>query len=291
MAAIIPAAVAPPISFLFLRVVFQLENAEKSLYQAYQELKNLQAQLVQSGKLASLGELASGIAHELNQPLTVIRGNAQILRRQFDTHELEDSSQKELIFAVEKNTKRMMNIINHLRTFSRQSIEVFTSVALNQVIEGCFLMIGEQLRNRDIQVKTLLDSNLPTIQGDANQIEQVLLNLITNAKDAITNRMVNEKKQNEGHYQKKGVITIQTRICPNNDRWVEALVIDNGSGIDAGIKDKIFDPFFTTKDTGKGTGIGLSISYGIIKTHGGEIQLKNTNSEGTTMQVRLPILE
>ena len=291
IAAIIPATVTPPISFLFLRVGLQLYDAEKSLNQAYQELKNLQAQLVQSGKLASLGELAAGIAHELNQPLMVIRGNSQILRKQFDKHELEDSSQRDMIYAIERNTKRMMNIINHLRTFSRQSIKSFSPVALNRVIENCFLMIGEQLRIRDIQVRTVLDPALPKIQGDANQIEQVFLNLISNARDSIENRIMREKGHESDENKFIGVIEIQARASVNGAGWIEAIVIDNGSGVDEGIREKIFDPFFTTKEVGKGTGLGLSISYGIINNHGGEIQLAQTDSEGTIMKVRLPILE
>lgn len=290
-AAIIPAAVTPLISFLLLRVVLQLDHAEKSLNQAYQELKNLQAQLVQSGKLASLGELAAGVAHELNQPLMVIRGNSQILRKQFDEHELEGSSQRDMIYAIERNTKRMMNIINHLRTFSRQSIKPLSPVALNRVIENCFLMIGEQLRIHDIQVRTLLDPALPKIQGDANQIEQVFLNLISNARDSIEKRIACGKGRESDENKLIGVIEIQTRVSTNDAGWIEALVIDDGSGVDAGIREKIFDPFFTTKKVGKGTGLGLSISYGIISNHGGEIQLAHTDSQGTTMKVRLPVLE
>ena len=291
MAGITPAVVTPPISFLFLRVGLQLYNAEESLNQAYQELKNLQAQLVQSGKLASLRELAAGIAHELNQPLMVIRANSQIIRKQFDTGELEGSSQKDMIDMIERNTKRMINIINHLRSFSRQSKVTFSPFSLNRVIENCFLIIGEQLRIHDIQVRTVLDSALPEIQGDENQIEQVFLNLISNARDSIGNRILREKGR-EGYKKGRiGVIEIQTRVSINDAGWIEALVIDNGSGVNAGIREKIFDPFFTSKEVGMGTGLGLSISYGIINNHGGEIQLAHTDLEGTTMQVRLPVLE
>jgi len=291
LSGVVPAAVTPPISFLFLRVVVQLDNAEKSLNQAYQELKTVQAQLVQSGKLASLGELASGIAHELNQPLMVVRMNSQLIKREFEKYEPEDSSQRELIYDIEKSTKRMMNIINHLRIFSRQSTGVRCPVELNRVIEECFLIIGEQLRVNNIELKTALDSALPQIEGDANQLEQVFLNLISNAMHSIKDRMMHERAQKSDQRNTMGIIKIQTRTYLDNDKWIEALVIDNGLGIDTGIREKIFDPFFTTKKVGMGTGLGLSISYGIIKNHGGEIKLLHTGSEGTTMQVRLPILE
>jgi len=291
MGGIIPAIITFPVSLLFFRVAFQLENAEKSLKQAYQESKELQAQLVQSGKLASLGELAAGIAHELNQPLTVIRANSQLILKQSDEYGLERSSLRDMVGTIEKSTRRMMNIINHLRTFSRQSTGEFSTFELNRVLEDCFFMVGQQLRNRDIRVETELEAALPKIRGDASQIEQVFLNLITNARDSIESRMMDEKGQQRGPDRTKGMIRIQTRTCPDNDKWIEALVSDNGSGIEAGLRERIFDPFFTTKEVGMGTGLGLSISYGIIKKHGGDIQVMQTGLNGTTMKVQLPILD
>ena len=292
------------------------EQAEKELKRAYQELKRTQSQLIQSSKLASIGELASGVAHELNQPLMVIRSTAQFFQRELQKDGLSIDELLSHLNPIEKNTKRMMNIINHLRTFSRQSQLKFSRVNINKIMENCFLLIGEQIRLRNIEVKKDLASNLPEIQGDANQLEQVFLNLLTNARDAITLKAESEVAKAD----LKGRIKIITRIrnstsdpegptprgefglrnetneesksTINNQQsqnFVEILIRDNGGGIAAESMEKIFDPFFTTKEPGKGTGLGLSISYGIIKDHGGEIGVDETNSEGTVLKVRLPI--
>ena len=151
-----------------------------------EDLEATQAQLVQSAKLASIGELASGVAHELNQPLMVIRGNAQLINRSLRKGGLDPDKLIKRLEPVERNTKRMMNIIDHLRTFSRQSQTAFQPLNLNKIIDESFLMVGEQLRIRDIEVKLDLDADLPKVKGDGNQLEQVFLNLITNARDAIT---------------------------------------------------------------------------------------------------------
>jgi len=148
-----------------VRDVTERFQAEESLKEAYQELQHTQSQLVQSGKLASIGELAAGVAHELNQPLMVVRGITQFLNRQIKKDKIGITAIAEQLEPVERNTKRMMNIINHLRTFSRQSKSEFYPVDVNLVIEESFLMIGEQLRVRNIEVITNLDSDLPKIKA------------------------------------------------------------------------------------------------------------------------------
>jgi PAS domain S-box-containing protein len=259
--------------------------AEQSLKKAYQELKYTQSQLVQSGKLASIGELAAGVAHELNQPLMVIRGNAQLVKRFISkgNYGIEDLLKQ--MEPIERNTKRMMNIINHLRTFSRQSKSEYFALNINQVIEESFLMVGEQLRLRNIEIKKTLDPGLPKIMGDMNQLEQVFLNLITNARDAITEKEGGER-QNNGNADS---IEIITRTSEDNKNLIEILFKDSGKGINDSVQSSIFDPFFTTKEVGKGTGLGLSISYGIIRDHNGQIEIAETGLQGTTFQVKLPI--
>jgi PAS domain S-box-containing protein len=259
--------------------------AEQSLKKAYQELKYTQSQLVQSGKLASIGELAAGVAHELNQPLMVIRGNAQLVKRFISkgNYGIEDLLKQ--MEPIERNTKRMMNIINHLRTFSRQSKSEYFALNINQVIEESFLMVGEQLRLRNIEIKKTLDPALPKIMGDMNQLEQVFLNLITNARDAITEKEGGER-QNNGNADS---IEIITRTSEDNKNLIEILFKDSGKGINDSVQSSIFDPFFTTKEVGKGTGLGLSISYGIIRDHNGQIEIAETGPQGTTFQVKLPI--
>lgn len=250
--------------------------------------------------------LASGVAHELNQPLTVIRVNAQLIQRNLRKSELNVETLSEQIEPLNRNAKRMMNIINHLQTFSRQSQRTFSPVDINKIIEDSFLMVGEQLRIRNIDVVRNLKSDLPMVNGDANQLEQVFLNLITNARDAITSnvecgmRNADLIKNNKTHSEFKGKLEIITRTGELENQestiknrqskdFIEILFRDNGAGIPADKVDKIFDPFFTTKEAGKGTGLGLSISYGIIKDHGGEIYVADTGTEGTTFRIRLPI--
>ena len=165
--------------------ITERKRAEEALQKAYRALQNTQAQLIQSAKLASIGELAAGVAHELNQPLMVIRSTAQFVRRTLEKGKMDIDQLLKLFEPLERNTKRMMNIINHLRSFSRQSQTEFSPLDVNRVIEESFLMIGEQLRLHNIEVRQNLLSNLPHVRGDANQLEQVFLNLITNARDAI----------------------------------------------------------------------------------------------------------
>ena len=253
------------------------KQAEEALKQTYQDLRNTQGQLIQAAKLASIGQLSAGVAHELNQPLMVIRNKAQLIQRAIKKNRLEEDDLNGQLTAIERNTKRMMNIINHLRTFSRQSPLDFHPVDINRVIENTFLMMGEQLRRHDIEVKKDPAANLPGIQGDANQLEQVFLNLIINAGDAIETAGNNRR------------IEIITRISDEVKGAIEILIKDTGGGISKECLEKIFDPFFTTKEVGKGTGLGLSISYGIVKDHKGEIEVAETGPEGTTFRIRLPI--
>lgn len=270
-----------------VRDVTDRNLAEESLKKAYQELKHTQSQLVQSAKLASIGELAAGVAHELNQPLMVIRGNAQLIQRNIAKGKLTMEDMLRQMEPIERNTKRMMNIINHLRTFSRQSKTDFYPLDINKVIEDSFMMIGEQLRLRNIEITQSLDRELPRVKGEANQLEQVFLNLITNARDAIADKeQGQETKSGDGNR-----IEIITRVSEENSQFVEILLKDSGNGIQKQHQAKIFDPFYTTKEVGKGTGLGLSISYGIICDHNGKIEIAETGPDGTTFRVRLPIAD
>ncbi len=285
-------------------VVFTLDlterkQAEDALEQAYSELKSTQSQLVQSAKLASVGQLVAGVVHELNQPLTVIRGTAQLILRLPAFNKTDNKTSRktawkpdELIQRIERiedSTSRMMNIINHLRSFSRQSRMNFQPVNINKVIEESFLMVGEQLRVHNIEVRKNMDLNLPEIRGDANQIEQVFLNLFINARDAIEEkRAAEEGKAAYLSPKNKGILEVTSAVSENGAGGIEILVSDTGGGISAENTDKIFDPFFTTKDINKGMGLGLSISYGIIKDHNGDIEVAQTGQNGTTFKIKFP---
>lgn len=247
-------------------------------------LKSTQAQLVQSGKLASIGELAAGVAHELNQPLMVIRTTTQLFKRSFQKGTSDKEKVIEQMGRIERNTKRMMNIIGHLRIFSRQSKTEFSAVDVNEIMECAFLMVTEQFRLRAIEVKKNFDRNLPKVKGDANQLEQVVLNILTNARDAIM-----ERKDKTSGNRFKGILEVATKMSEMKGDSVEILFRDNGCGISAAHQEGIFDPFFTTKEVGKGTGLGLSISYGIIQDHCGRIDVAETGPEGSIFRVTLPI--
>jgi histidine kinase len=181
----------------------------------------------------------------------------------------------------------MMNIITHLRTFSRQSKAEYYSLDVNNVIDESFFMVGEQLRLRNVEIIKSLDPELPKIMGDTNQLEQVFLNLITNARDAIMEK--NEKANpSPGNTES---IEITTKRSDTDANFIEILFKDSGNGIEEKDQTNIFDPFYTTKEVGKGTGLGLSISYGIISEHNGRIEVAETGPAGTTFIVKLPIAD
>ena len=248
------------------------------LQKTYQDLKSTNTQLTQSAKLAAVGELAAGVAHELNQPLMVIRGYSQEL---LDGDSIPEWIKKD-IKLIESQTTRMMKIINHLRAFARQSSGTFEQVDLNAVINDSFTLITQQLKHHNIEIIYELDNNIPKIWGDHNRLEQVFLNLITNAKDAM------EEKGG-------GTLTVKSQLIynkgKNNDsiKNVRVLFSDTGSGISEDVYDKIFDPFFTTKEVGKGTGLGLSIAYSIIKDHGGTIDVESIAGMGTKFIIEFPV--
>ncbi len=240
-----------------------------SLQQSQSELRETQGQLVQSAKLASLGTLSAGVAHELNQPLAIIRGIAQQI--------IADESLPEEIRAdleiIEGQTGRMVKIIRHLRTFCRMGTTDFTLVDVNEVVRNCFILVGAQLKAHNVEVDLQLADNLPSVLGDANELEQVFLNLITNARDAL-----------EG--KPDALITILSKV--EDDRVIVEFR-DNGPGIPDDVRPHIFDPFFTTKEAGKGTGLGLSISHSILKRHQGGIEFRNDG--GAVFTITLPIPE
>jgi len=262
----------------------ELERSEKRYRSTLLNLEKTQNGLIQSGKLASIGELASGVAHELNQPVMIIRTTVQLMMRKQRKNVLHAVKLREDLTAIEKNTKRMMNIINHLRTFSRQDKGPFVPLNANRIIQNTFLMIGAQLHLNNIEVIQDLSNDLPEIMGNPNQLEQVFLNLLTNARDAVESRPPAKGGRAELHKR----IVISTHVQDDRKEMVEIRIKDTGGGIPAKVLRNIFDPFFTTKEVGMGTGLGLSISYGIIKDHGGEIDVGDTGPEGTTFRIRLP---
>ena len=220
-----------------------------------EELNKTQAHLIQAGKMRALGELVAGVAHELNNPLMAADTFLYVMREKLDK---EDENQRRLEL-IQQCNDRIAKIINHLRDFSRQSKLAFRKIDINEPIENALMITGQQLLNHGIRLMRNFSPNLPKIWGDNNQLEQVFLNLISNARDAM------EK------VERKRELAIATSLIHDNaSDDVEVIVRDTGRGIPPEDMDKIFDPFFSTKEVGKGTGLGLSICYGIIEAHGGQ---------------------
>ena len=242
-----------------------LEDANKTL-------RDTQAQLIQASKMAAMGQFGAGVAHELNQPLAGISGYTDLLLLKLEKETPEWRYAKK----IEDQCARMTKIVNNLRTFARQSKFEYAETDINQPIDDALMLLGEQLRSHSIKVKRDLTSDLPRVLADANQLEQVFLNLITNAKDAI------EPKGG-------GMVSVISRASEKPD-FVEVLVADTGTGMDSATINDIFNPFFTTKDVGKGTGLGLSISLGIIEDHGGKIEVHSVKESGTVFRMSLPVL-
>src|SRR5215475_9427909 len=243
------------------------------------ELQNAQSSMIQSGKLAALGEVSSGLAHELNNPLTTVAGYLELIRgavqagqtSALDFDELEDYLQK-----IERNVNRMKLIIRHIMEFARESKRVKQPTPLNEVIEKSFILINEQLRLKNIDIQMDLCPALVVLM-DESRMEQVFINLLSNARDAIL----------EARGEAGGAIKIRSRVLSGSELEIE--ISDNGIGMTEAIKIRIFNPFFTTKEVGKGTGLGLSISHGIVQDHAGSISCVSERGKGTTFQIRLPL--
>ncbi len=246
-----------------------------------------EAILLQTGKMATLGEMATGIAHELNQPLNVIKLASDFLLknisrgRSISTEELADTARE-----LGANVDRAARIIGHLRDFGRKSEVRMNPVNLNDVIiKGVSTLLGAQLAKSGIICELSLAETLPFIRGDENMLEQVFINLVINARDAL---LIQEGQSsgNGSHKQKR--LSIRTFSSQNK---VIALVSDNGPGIPRAMRTRIFEPFFTTKKVGEGTGIGLSISYSIVKQHDGTIEVVGTEKRGATFRLTFPTID
>lgn len=258
----------------------ELQDAHVALLRRYEqldearrELEATQAQLVQAGKLAALGEIGAGIAHELNQPIQSILGFAQRVQRHSDARVDDYADELDRII---RGGRRMAHIVEAIQLFARQSPLELELIDPLEPLEAALDLIGEQLRQRCIRV-TLPDAahDLPPVRADVMQLEQVYLNLMLNARDAL-----DDATDSRGH------ICVRARSA--GDR-VLVCVEDNGPGVPAQVEQRLFDPFYTTKDVGHGTGLGLSISYGIVRQHGGELRHERPEGGGARFVVALPM--
>ena len=237
-------------------------------------------QLIQAGKMATLGEMATGVAHELNQPLSVIKTASSFISRKISKNEeIDQDILNTLSQEIESHVDRASKITNHMRLFGRKSTFSKEAINVNDTVKRSFDIFSQQLKLREIEVKWELDGNLPEIIADAVRLEQVFINLLINARDSIVTRSEN----NEDDKLKQ--ITIATSL---NDSVVIVKISDTGTGIPETDINKIFEPFFTTKKVGEGTGLGLSISYGIIKESGADISARNNPEGGVTFTISFP---
>ena len=266
------------------------DNLEKTVKRRTDELREKDIQLIQSGKLATLGEMATGIAHEINQPLGAISLIVQGLQKAKELDKLSDTMLCDKLKSIHSQVDRINKIIQHLRVFGRNANDAGEKININKPMNDVFDLIGRQLEHHCVKVELYLDSDLYVL-ADANRLEQVFLNIIGNARDAldIQEKTVNQFRQISN--PPAWVTNWEKRIIIRSYQKATRVIVDiedNAGGIPKHILDKIFDPFYTTKEVGKGTGLGLYISYGIIHDLGGEIQVNTTTGVGSVFSVILP---
>jgi PAS domain S-box-containing protein len=247
------------------------------------ERKLFEKQLRHSERMAGIGELATGMAHEINQPLNTMSMAIDNLLFAIGNNTITETYLKSKIEKVFDNITRIQKIIDHVRTFSRDQDDfVQKQFSVNNSINNCISMISEQMNHHDIKLNFNKSDEIPELIGNAYRFEQVILNLLINAKDAIE-----EKEKNLGKTFKKKIELSSTLT----DNQIIIEIKDNGIGIDQKNIDKVLLPFFTTKAPGHGTGLGLSISYGIIKELGGEIDVQSKPNQGTSVLIKIPVQE
>lgn len=254
----------------------RLENWAKELEEEVrkktEEIRRGQEQMIHTEKLASLGRMAAGVAHELNSPLTGIVTFAHLMLQRIPP---ENKMNREDLEVIIEQAERCSKIIKGLLGFSRALPAEKSDIRINDTIRHVIDMVKNQAKFHNIKIITNLSPDLPEIKGDASQLQQVYMNLLINAADAMNDR---------------GEIRIATRMIKKDGvDYIEIEFTDNGPGIPEEYMGRLFEPFFTTKPVGKGTGLGLSVSHGIVRKHGGHIIVKSKVGEGTTFLIRLPV--
>ena len=258
-----------------IHIMGDLRETTQEMERREQELRDKQEQLVQAGKLATLGELTTGVAHELNNPLNNI---GLFVGNVIDRLRLGEADSESLVDDLEKameQVRKATEIISHLRTFGRAARVNIEQVDIDDVIERSLLLVQEQLRLRGIEVELELCPDELLVVANPIQLEQVFINLLTNARDALED-------------SKRKTIRIASS---RDEERIRITFSDTGPGIPRELQQRIFDPFFTTKEVGTGTGLGLSITYSILKEYGGGISVSSRPGNGATFLVELPFAE
>jgi len=256
-------------TFFTMRIIFKhQEEADKGI-------SELNEQLIQSDKMAALGKMATGIAHEINNPLAIIGEKTGWMRDLLFDEEFKESENfkeyEQSVNKIEKHVERARKITHNMLGFARRMEHRLDDVEINNVLNQTIELLQSHAQTNNIEISKDFQSELPIIESDQSQLQQVFLNLINNAIDAV---------------EKDGLIEVKTR---KKDSQIVVAIKDNGPGVAEEHLKKVFDPFFTTKETGKGIGLGLSVSYNIIKKLGGTIKVESKISEGAVFSVKLPI--
>ena len=243
------------------------EELERKVEERTQELRAAQEQLLQSEKLASIGQLAAGVAHEINNPMGVILGFAQGILKTLP----EDDSLRNPLTAMEKESLRCKRIVQNLLDFARHSEPAPHLTNINELIDASCDLVEHQTSLQNVKLVKGYDPAWPSIMADHNQLQQVFINIMLNAYQAMPDG---------------GTLHVTTRTMGSE---LQVIFADTGTGIPPENLQNIFDPFFTTKEVGEGTGLGLSVSYGIVKAHGGDIEVESQVGKGTTFVIKLPL--
>lgn len=243
------------------QMAFELRERDRALVET-------QAALIQSEKMSAFGQLSAGIAHEVKNPLAGILGYAQLSLKKTEDNPAIYKNLK----IIEQETRRCNSIIENLMKFARQDKPDLKPLVLNDVIEDSLVLVDHQMGINHIQLQKSLADDLPSVRGDANQLIQVLMNILINAQQAMDGE--------------PGNITVTSNSLDSG--VVEIRITDTGPGMPEEVRQKIFEPFFTTKEAGKGTGLGMAVTYGIIKDHGGDIRIESELGKGTTFIITLP---
>lgn len=244
------------------------------------EIVEKDAQLIQASKMKSLGEMSAGVAHELNQPLNAIRMGSDFLAMSLEQGlYIQPEHFQQVVTEISAQVDRASGIINTLRSFGRKADLFDEDVNLNATVQSVTSLISRQFLLHQVDIKVDLAERLPVITAQDNRLQQVLFNLVTNARDAIIERRRGNDEAPRGRIEVRTFVE-QQQICLS--------VSDNGTGIPGEVLDKVFEPFFTTKVAGEGMGLGLAISYGIVRDYKGDINIKSSEGEGTTFTLRFP---
>lgn len=271
------AVVGSGIAFIIIGTLLITRMIVAQQERSNREQAQLNEELIQSSKMAALGKLAAGVAHEVNNPLAVIREKAGWMRDLLEEEDVKGSSNfqefEDAVDKIEQHVERAGNVVHRMLGFARRMEPVCNDLYINDVLKQTTAFLDNEIRFRNIELIWNLAPDLPTIQSDASQIQQVILNLFNNAIDAI---------------DRSGHITVTTGFDPESE-MVSISLRDDGPGMDKDVQKRIFDPFFTTKKVGEGTGLGLSISYSIINKLGGSIRFESEVGQGTEFVIHLPV--